>query len=128
MAQLMPLPLSLAPVKSRLVLPFWYRLTWVVPDKGPLNGWVCVCVCVCVRAHLSHRCGLLLHVTRILQSVCLCTCVGHTSEPCNSVWTNQYALCGVTGSNSKKLNICSPPATMATSHRLHLLHLQAGSN
>ena len=35
--------LSLAAVKSRLVLPFWYRLTWVVPEKGPLN--VCVCVC-----------------------------------------------------------------------------------
>jgi len=35
--------LSLATVKSRLVLPFWYRPTWVVPDKGPLN--VCVCVC-----------------------------------------------------------------------------------
>ena len=36
--------LSLAPVKSRLVLPFWYiyRLTWVVPDKGPLNGCACV--------------------------------------------------------------------------------------
>jgi len=33
--------LSLAPVKSRLVLPFWYRLTWVVPEKGPLNGCVC---------------------------------------------------------------------------------------
>ena len=32
-------------VKSRLVLPFWYRLTRVVPDKEPLN--VCVCVCVC---------------------------------------------------------------------------------
>jgi len=30
--------LSIASVKSRLVLPFWYRLTWVVPDKGPLNG------------------------------------------------------------------------------------------
>ena len=29
--------LSLASVKSRLVLPFWYRLTQVVPDKGPLN-------------------------------------------------------------------------------------------
>ena len=40
--------LSLASVKSRLVLCFWYRLTWVVPEKGPLN--VCVCVCVCVRA------------------------------------------------------------------------------
>ena len=36
--------LSLASVKSTLVLPFWYRLTQVVPDKGPLN--VCVCVCV----------------------------------------------------------------------------------
>jgi len=34
--------LSLAPVKSRLVLPFWYRLTCVVPVKGPLNGCVCV--------------------------------------------------------------------------------------
>jgi len=30
--------LSLAPVKSRLVLPFWCRLTRVVPDKWPLNG------------------------------------------------------------------------------------------
>jgi len=30
--------LSLASVKSRLVLPFWYRLTWIVPEKGPLNG------------------------------------------------------------------------------------------
>ena len=34
-------PLSLASVKSRLVLPFWHQLTRVVPDKGPLN--VCVC-------------------------------------------------------------------------------------
>jgi len=32
--------MSLAAVKSRLVLPFWYWLTQVVPDKGPLN--VCV--------------------------------------------------------------------------------------
>ena len=39
MAQLMPLhSLSFASVKSRLVLPFWYRLTRVVPEKGPLNG------------------------------------------------------------------------------------------
>ena len=31
--------LFLASVKSRLVLPFWYRLTQVVPEKGPLNGY-----------------------------------------------------------------------------------------
>ena len=36
--------LSLASVKSRLILPFWYWLTRVVPEKGPLNGCVCVCV------------------------------------------------------------------------------------
>ena len=41
--------LSLVSVKFRLVLPFWYRLTWVVPEKGPL---VCVCVC-CVNKLLS---------------------------------------------------------------------------
>jgi len=35
--------LSLASVKSTLVLPFWYQLTWVVPEKGLLNGCVCVC-------------------------------------------------------------------------------------
>ena len=34
--------LSLASVKSRLVLPFWYRLTRVVPDNGPLNRCVYV--------------------------------------------------------------------------------------
>ena len=38
--------LSLASVKSRLVLPFWYRLTRVVLDKGPLK--VCSVVVVVV--------------------------------------------------------------------------------
>ena len=37
MAQLMATA-TLASVKSRLVLPFWYQLTRVVLDKGPLNG------------------------------------------------------------------------------------------
>jgi len=36
--------LSLASVNSSLVLPFWYWLTRVVPDKGPLNVSVCVCL------------------------------------------------------------------------------------
>ena len=31
---------SLASLKSRPVLPFWCRLTWAVPHKGPLNGCV----------------------------------------------------------------------------------------
>ena len=37
--------LTHASLKSRLVLPFCYRLTRVVLEKGPLNGCVCVCVC-----------------------------------------------------------------------------------
>jgi len=57
--------LSLASLKSRLVLPFWYRLTRVVPEKGPLNGcvcvtplrWYCVClfVCLCVVYLSVHK-------------------------------------------------------------------------
>jgi len=39
--------LSLASVKSRLVLPFWHWLTRVVPGKGPLNG--------CVRVSVSNQ-------------------------------------------------------------------------
>ena len=34
--------LFLASVKSRLVLPFWYRLTQVVLEKRPLNGCSCI--------------------------------------------------------------------------------------
>jgi len=57
MAQLMLLPLTIScSSKIQIGLPFWYRLTWVVPDKGPLKGCVCVCMrtcacmCVCMRA------------------------------------------------------------------------------
>jgi len=39
MAQLMPLPLTVSCFsKIQIGLPFWYRLTRVVLDKGPLNG------------------------------------------------------------------------------------------
>ena len=46
-AQRMPLPLTVSCFsKIQIVFfPFWYRLTCVVPGKGPLNGCVCVCVC-----------------------------------------------------------------------------------
>ena len=45
MAQLMPLPLTVSCFdKIQIGLLYWYRLTRVVPEKGPLNGCVCVCV------------------------------------------------------------------------------------
>jgi len=52
-AQLMPLPLTVSCCsKSRLVLPFWYRLTWMVLEKGPLN----VCCC-CMYLFVKHKAG-----------------------------------------------------------------------
>jgi len=40
--QLMPLPVTITfSSKSTLVLPLWYRLNRLVPDKGPLNGCCC---------------------------------------------------------------------------------------
>jgi len=48
MAHVMPLPLT--------VLPFWYRLTHVVPEKGPLNG----CMCVDDKTRCFHDCFRLM--------------------------------------------------------------------
>ena len=54
-SQLMPLPLTVSCFsKIQIGLPFWYRLTRVVLDKGPLN--VCVtCVILSVPFLLSSR-------------------------------------------------------------------------
>ena len=42
-AWLMLLPLTIYCFsKIQIGLPFWFRLTWVVPEKRPLNGCVCV--------------------------------------------------------------------------------------
>jgi len=50
LAQMMPLPLTVScSNKIQIVFPFWYRLTWVVPDKGPLNACAPACMCVCVH-------------------------------------------------------------------------------
>ena len=56
--QLMPLPLTVSCFsKIRIGLPSWYRLTWVVPDKGMLNG------CMSYSAGLSVSvCRLFVHI------------------------------------------------------------------
>ena len=59
---------SLVSVKSRLVLPFWYRLTGVVPEKGPLNG--CVCHDAAINASASLIIGVYL-CTRVTYSCCV---------------------------------------------------------
>ena len=69
MAQLMPLPLTIScSGKSRLVLHFWYRLTRVVVNKGPLNG---CCVVVVTQqwcpADGKVTVGLTLHWSCIID-------------------------------------------------------------
>jgi len=45
MVQLMPLPLTISCSRqSRLVLPFWYLLTQVVPDRFQQSSKTVVCV------------------------------------------------------------------------------------
>ena len=86
--------LSLAPMKSRLVLPFWYRPTRVCVR-------VCVCESVCERV-----------------CVCVCVCEGvckHSSVLCkNSFW----------GKNTKRLHYqtfgCRAVAGLLHSWRFHL--------
>ena len=56
--------LSLASVKPRLVLPFWYRLTLMVPDKGPLN----VCVRMWKQTKVSVKFTLVLWHCRLSGS------------------------------------------------------------
>jgi len=43
MALLMPLPFTVSCFSKIWILPFWYRLTQVVPEKRAVK-WVCVCV------------------------------------------------------------------------------------
>jgi len=43
MAQLMPLPLTVSCFSEiQIGFTFWYWLTWVVPEIGPLSGCVCI--------------------------------------------------------------------------------------
>jgi len=59
MVQLMPMysktPSSLASFKSKLVLPFWYRLTQVVLEKRPLNECSSSYCGLCCR-DVAHVC------------------------------------------------------------------------
>jgi len=98
MAQLMPLPLTVSCFsKIQIGFPFWYWLTRVVPDKGPLN--VCVCVCVLqmndfatfdvlpfiplyvLCTHFWH----LVHCNELLPTPLLQTLHGHLAAFCHTI-------------------------------------------
>ena len=81
MAQLMPLLLTVfCSSKSRLVLPFWYWLTQVVPDKGPLNR----CCCCCLASFMPT-----MHTWMFFFVACFCA----ISLPCELVLISAILLC-----------------------------------
>ena len=88
--------LYLASVKSRLLLPFWYWLTRVVPEKGPLNGCVCMCI---IRLHYyaNHK---MWPIITMFHGLCLLVtpvCPTKMAEPIEMLfgmrtWVNQRTM------------------------------------
>jgi len=85
-SQPMPLPLNIScSSKSRLVLPFCCRLTWVVLDKIQEGHKMVVCVCVC---HQGAPCCLTLQ----LYSFAEYGTVGTASIVCNCHFYHELFL------------------------------------
>jgi len=67
--------LSLASVKSRLVLPFWYRRTRVVLDKGSLNRCVYVCIVIIIVSKMLIYSSSRIAVNVVWWIVCIVQCI-----------------------------------------------------
>ena len=106
--------LSLASVQSRLVLPFWYWLTRVVPEKGPLNG----CVCVCVFLMQTEPVRFTKNI-KINHQVTFCYITSYRPEGCETICLPPMAvpLGADLPSTSIRGRVCSP----------HMAKLQAAS-
>ena len=60
--------LLVSSVKFRLVLPFCCHLTWVVPDKRPLNG-CCCCCCCCINLFSIYVHYKIVHYKYVKSSI-----------------------------------------------------------
>ena len=93
--------LSFASVESRLVLLFWYRLTRVVLDKGPLKR-VCVCVLLsmCAISIQLQRCGCsaICRLTPLLLGV---GCLLSYTTPGVKTWQVQHVCWTVSSRNHR---------------------------
>ena len=94
--------LSLASVKSRFVLPFWYRLTRVVPDKGLLKGCLFVRACVRVRACVCVR----VWATCSVRDMFL--------RSATTVWTSITSHAGGRRSTGHARGACAAPSAAAS--------------
>jgi len=60
---------TLASVKSRLVLPYWYRFTWVVRKKAVKQ--MCACILLCSPPSVGALSDTAIHRWSVCPSVCL---------------------------------------------------------
>ena len=79
MAQLIPLPLTVSSFSKIqvVILPFCYRLTRVVPEKGPLNGCVYMYIgqTFSVSGSLYSAALYASTVNTVAMPVCLSVCL-----------------------------------------------------
>ena len=89
MAQLMPSPLTVSCFsKIQIGFSFWYWLTQVVPDKGPING------CVCVGLIPTYYATMQIIPLQIHGSKEVCT--PYTYPVMLELLTNSYSSLGTT--------------------------------
>ena len=84
--------LSLASVKSRLVLPFWYQLSWVVPDKEPLNGCMYVCITIWSCASLIRLLIKYYFVAECINVEFYTAALSKDSIPCSSLQNSAVSV------------------------------------
>jgi len=115
MAQLMPLPVTIScSSKSRLVLPFWCRVTRVVLDKiqeGHKMVVCYVCVCVCISRTLLLKKKLKLCDNRNpLLWLPLAMSVDHTATRIHALCmrdNHQCSMRGYTLDQEMQFHVCS---------------------
>jgi len=111
----MPLPLTVScSNKIQIGFTFWYRLTWVVPDKGPLNGCVCVCVNVDMKAQKARKisCKNSQPLEKFFQK----------TSGCSNSWltlTHESAAFPETGPRSVQLILGSHDTSVYPTHTDH---------
>ena len=106
--------LSLASVKSRSVLPCWYRLTRAVAGKGPLS--VCACVRACrptINGSQSDFGTASIDVEQGLCRASICLCLSRLPTRCCCCG---FAAVGPASRCRSVAHGCQPSISRSTAH------------
>ena len=114
--------LPLPSVKSWLVLSFWSQFTLVVPEKGLLNG--CVCVChknsIIIRTLFTIIASLKSGVRIIHVNWSACQFPRSEKRDWSSTWKWANSTCSVAGFSSSCLTLTAHTLQVSTAELAHL--------